>query len=345
MIRIKIFLVSSFLFISQIYWLPEISKYPLDVLKFILILLLYYVETNLLRDKRGNMILLTVLGLISLYDFNLGLKILLILVLYLNSKSQFNFKVDGKVLIFFSVLIFFPSLSYFFPNLEKIYVPSKYYDTHYYWLNFYNVGFSGVSTAYGYTVLFTLCLILYNYQGKFKIYLWAFALLASFLSGSLLSIIFSLSAVINFYFKVKIYFYLLFILIFIGFASTEFIFELANQRFEMYDIFQKLDIFYLIFEGNQDLLFNDDGLKFHNGYVTTIMEFGFFGFLIVFYIVHQVFKDLKRNNWFVTPLTIFFIFNMFEPSNIFGNWASLIPIWWFLFNSKNYVRNFIYQRI
>ena len=98
-------------------------------------------------------------------------------------------------------------------------------------------------------------------------------------------------------------------------------------------------------EGNQDLLVNDDGIKFHNGYITTIMEFGFFGFLIVFFIVQHVFKDLKRNNWFVTPLTIIFIFNMFEPSNVFGNWGSLIPLWWFLFNSKNYVRNFIYTRI
>ncbi|MEC9303165.1 MAG: hypothetical protein VYD59_01845 [Bacteroidota bacterium] len=241
-------------------------------------------------------------------------------------------------MIFLSFLFIFPSFSYFFPLVSNIYEPFLYYETHYNWIEFFEVGFSGVSTQYGYAIIFIISLLLLYYKGPYLKLILALFFIASYNSGSLLSLIFSSLLILNHYIKIKIYLFLPLTILVLSFLSIDQIYELGNQRFDMYNIFSSTNWFYLLIGGDNSLMKIDD-LTFHNSYLTLIFSYGLVGTLLVLYIIKSVYKDVIRNDNSVTVLLIFFTYNLFEPSNIFGNWSTIIPFWWHFFNSKKPLQN------
>lgn len=333
-------ILTFFLLLSQIYWFPSINKTSFDFVKIItLTIFLFTIVTKeyFLREK--NIFLILILILIFILNFEYGMKLYLIFIFYAFSLQKENVKLNSNLLLALSIIIFTPSLSYFFNYFSDFYVPFKYFDTHYKWLNFYEVGFSGVSTAYGYSITFNLALLLDYYKGRFLFLIVCFGLIASYLSGSLLSILFSILLIISHFKKIKVYYLLLMLISAILLIDIDVIYELGNNRFEMYDYLFDSNLLELLFIGNENLLLLDD-LKFHNGYLSLIVEAGVIGSIISISILIIVFKNLKASKGLVTPLFIFFIYNFFEPSNVFGNWASLVPLWWYLTNTKiKHVRN------
>ena len=136
--------------------------------------------------------------------------------------------------------------------------------------------------------------------------------------------------------KIKLLFLLIIIFITQYFITTEQFYHLGNSRFEMYNMLGDINWLNTIIGGNRNLTFQfgTQDLLFHNGFLTFIFDYGLLALITIILIFKLVYDDLKRRNYYISILTIFFIYNLFEPSNIFGNWGSIVPFWWFLFNAN-----------
>jgi hypothetical protein len=334
-------ILTFFLLVSQIYWLPSIDKISLDIVKIISLTIFFFsivTKEYFLREK--NIFLILILLLIFTINFDYGMKFYMIFSFYAFSSQKEEVKLNSNLLLLLSIIIFTPSLSYFFNFFSDFYEPFKYFETHYNWLSFYEVGFSGLSTGYGYSITFILSLLLNHYKGRFLFPIVFFGLMASYLTGSFLSIIFSIIVIISHFKKIKVYLILIIFIVSFFLIGKDMFYELGNNRFEMYDYFDRINFLELVFFGNENLLLLDNDLKFHNGYLSLIIETGVMGSLIVIFILIMVFQNLKVSKGLVTPLFIFFMYNLFEPSNVFGNWGSLVPLWWYITNTKTrHVRN------
>ena len=108
--------------------------------------------------------------------------------------------------------------------------------------------------------------------------------------------------------------------------------ELGNSRFEQYPELLKIDWVYVLFSGRDNEIINEH--KFHNGFLSTIIEYGLFGVVVVAYATREIWRNLSKYGMLNNTFILIVLYNCFEPSNIFGNWSSLIPFWFIFFIQK-----------
>lgn len=334
-------LFSAWVILTQFYWLPGVQTGQLLVLKFIgFLFILGHTVKNSKNFKLALAVLLGVVA-ISLFSIDLASKFLLLWVLKEMARSSLA-EHALRPPLWLVALFLLPSLGYILPQIENLHNPQQYFDTHYHWLNIWQFGWNGVSTGYGYSLFFVLTQTWEQPPSKVRNFFILWILTAVSLTGSSLAFLFSGLFVVTRFARLSLPLELISLGTFLAFLPKEVLLEAGNSRFEQYPELFKLDWGGLLTYGttNDKLL----GLKLHNGYLSVIIEYGFLGVALLVYISRNVFRNLSTRGVLGNVFILFLCYNLFEPSNIFGNWSSLIPFWWNFFYQKN-VRHSLDTRI
>lgn len=334
-------LFSAWVILTQFYWLPGIPTGQLLAIKFLgFLIILGFVVKN---SKNFNITLAVMLAVaaVSLFSIDLASKLLLLWVL--REMASSSLAEDGlKPPMGLIVLFILPSLGYIIPQIENFHNPQHYFETHYRWLDIWEFGWNGVSTGYGYSLFFVLTQLWARPPSKIRSLLIVWTLTALSLTGSSLALLFSGLFLVTRYFRFSLFIEFITLGFFLILLPKDFLLEAGNSRFEQYPELMKLDWGALLTSGttNDKLL----GLKLHNGYLSVVIEYGLLGAALIFYISRDVVRNLSTQGILGNVFVLFFCYNLFEPSNIFGNWSSLIPFWWYFFYQRN-VRNSLDTRI
>jgi hypothetical protein len=334
-------LFSTWVILTQFYWLPGVQTGQLLVLKFLgfLIILGHAVKNS----KNFKLTVALLLGAVatSLFSIDLASKLLLLWVIREMARSSMAEHAFQPPL-WLVALFLLPSLGYILPQINDLYNPQQYFETHYRWLNIWQFGWNGVSTGYGYSLFFILTQTWEKPPSKVKSFFILWILTAVILTGSSLAFLFSGLFIVTRYVRLSLFLELFLLGTFLTILPKDVLLEAGNSRFEQYPELLKLDWGALLTSGTtEDQLL---GLKLHNGYLSVIIEYGLLGVAMLIYISRNVLRNLSTRGVLHNVFFLFLCYNLFEPSNIFGNWSSLIPFWWNFFYQKN-VRHSLDTRI
>lgn len=317
------------LIFCQFYWFPGIDLLVINGLKYLGAIFLFLNSYGLRDGKKPRMLHMFVIVVFCVINFKLGAQVFLIFLLYYYSHSIRTYGL-GKIELVLLLVFLLPSWSFIFKAIGNLYIPYLHFDVHYDWIKFHEIGFSGVSTGYGYSLFFLLYLFLYSYEGYYKKTLLILIGIAVLLSGSLLSILASSLLVVGGLLRLPISIWISIFGFGAMFLGRDTIVLLANERFEQYPILFSLDLKEALVLGSDDFVYGD--LSLHNGFINVILDYGLFGLFLVIVLIRNVFKEVVRKGLLMIPVFIVTLYNCFEPSNILGNWVSIIPFWLIYFN-------------
>ena len=324
-------LFSIWIVLTQIYWLPGLPTAAMTAVKFsgFVVFVLHTFWNS--REFKSNIPVLLLISSSALVSLDVFSKLLLIWTIGSMIRVH-NSKTFVDIPLPLVGLFLLPSLGYVVPWIRTIPVPLQYFETHYRWLDFWEYGWNGVSTGYGYSLFFLLTQLWQKERSKARTFLVCWTAFAVVLTGSALSLVFSSLFLFTRFFRFSLFIEAAALVAMIAVVPRDTLLDLGNSRFEQYPELLKIDWVDVLFSGRENEIINEH--KFHNGFLSTIIEYGLFGVVVVAYATRGIWRNLSKHGMLNNTFILIVLYNFFEPSNIFGNWSSLIPFWFIFFIQK-----------